>query len=277
MDSIFDQMLARYDITTNSDKLNATHEVMQQVTLSGLYRAGFFAKAAFYGGSCLRIFHNLPRFSEDMDFSLLGKDESFSIENYFSAIENEFQALGRQVQISKKVKKKESQIESAFLKDNTDIANVAYQTEPSVKIKIEVDKDPPLNFNIENKLLLLPFSFMTTCFDIPGLFAGKVHAFLYRNWKNRVKGRDWYDLEWYVRNNYTLDFNHLKARVLQNGYRGQEEFTPELAIELMKDRIHKTNISRVLDDVKPFVASPDGLDIWSTEYFIQIVDMIRFS
>lgn len=277
MDSIFDQMLARYEIKTNSDKLNATHEVMQQVALSGLYRAGFFSKAAFYGGTCLRIFHNLPRFSEDMDFSLLAKDESFTIENYFSAIENEFQSLGRQVLISKKEKKKESQIESAFLKDNTDIVNVSYQTEPSVKIKIEVDKDPPLNFNTENKLLLLPFSFMTTCFDIPGLFAGKVHAFLYRNWKNRVKGRDWYDLEWYVRNNYALDFNHLKARALQNGYRGQEEFTPELAIELMKDRIHKTNIARVLADVKPFVASPEGLDIWSIEYFLQIVDMIRFS
>jgi len=277
MDSIFNQMLARYEIQTINDKLNATHEVMQQVALSGLYRAGFFSKAAFYGGTCLRIFHDLPRFSEDMDFSLLEKNASFSIEDYFSAIQNEFQSLGREVQISKKEKKQESQIESAFLKDSTEIVNVAFQTEPSVKIKIEVDKDPPLNFNTENKLLLLPFSFMTRCIDIPGLFAGKIHAFLYRNWRNRVKGRDWYDLEWYVRNGHTLDFNHLKARVEQYGYSGREEFSPELTIRLLKDRIEKTSIPRVLDDVKPFLKDSKGLDIWSTEYFLQIVDMIKFS
>ena len=277
MDSIFNQMLSRYEIMTNSDKLNATHEVMQQIALSALYRAGFFSKAAFYGGTCLRIFHNLQRFSEDMDFSLLEKNESFSIENYFSTIQDEFQSLGRQVQITKKEKKQASQIESAFLKDNTDIVNVAFQTEPAVKIKIEVDKDPPLNFNTENKLLLLPYSFMTCCVNIPGLFAGKIHAFLYRNWRNRVKGRDWYDLEWYVRNGHTLDFNHLKARVLQNGYTGTEEFSPELTIQLLKDRIRKTSITRVVDDVKPFLKETKDLDIWSADYFLQIVDMIKFS
>lgn len=270
-------MLSRYEIMTNSDKLNATHEVMQQIALSALYRAGFFSKAAFYGGTCLRIFHNLQRFSEDMDFSLLEKNESFSIENYFSTIQDEFQSLGRQVQITKKEKKQASQIESAFLKDNTDIVNVAFQTEPAVKIKIEVDKDPPLNFNTENKLLLLPYSFMTCCVNIPGLFAGKIHAFLYRNWRNRVKGRDWYDLEWYVRNGHTLDFNHLKARVLQNGYTGTEEFSPELTIQLLKDRIRKTSITRVVDDVKPFLKETKDLDIWSADYFLQIVDMIKFS
>jgi len=277
MDSIFNQMLSRYEIMTNSDKLNATHEVMQQIALSALYRAGFFSKAAFYGGSCLRIFHNLQRFSEDMDFSLLEKNESFSIEHYFSTIQDEFQSLGRQVQITKKGKKQASQIESAFLKDNTDIVNVAFQTEPTVKIKIKVDKDPPLNFNTENKLLLLPYSFMTCCVNIPGLFAGKIHAFLYRNWRNRVKGRDWYDLEWYVRNGHTLDFNHLKARVLQNGYTGTEEFSPELTIQLLKDRIRKTSITRVVDDVKPFLKETKDLDIWSADYFLQIVDMIKFS
>lgn len=277
MDSIFQQMLSRYDIKTSSDKLNAIHEVMQQVALAALYRAGFFSKAAFYGGTCLRIFHELPRFSEDMDFSLLEKNASFSIEEYFSAIQNEIQSLGRQVQIVKKEKIHESQIESAFIKDTTEIVNIAFQTEPSVKIKIEVDKDPPLNFNTEYKLLLLPYSFMTRCFDIPGLFAGKIHAFIYRNWKNRVKGRDWYDLEWYVRNGYSLDFNHLKARALQNGYTCSEEFSPEIAIRLLKERIEKTSISRVIDDVKPFLKDSTDLEIWSTEYFLQIVDMIKFS
>ena len=161
MSDIFKQMLSRYEITTKNDERNAIHEIMQQTTLAGLYRAGFFDKAAFYGGTCLRIFHGLNRFSEDMDFSLLKKDEEFFIEKYFDSIINEFKALGRTVDIYKKEKTAKSHVESAFLKDNTDVYNIQFQTEPSIRIKLEVDTDPPLNFQTEHKLLLLPFSFMT--------------------------------------------------------------------------------------------------------------------
>jgi len=216
MKDIFDQMLSRYEIRTKDDEKNAKHEIMQQVALSGLYRAQFFDKAAFYGGTCLRIFHDLQRFSEDMDFSLLRKDKAFSIENYFNSVENEFKALGRKVEIHKKNKKGRSQVESAFLKDRTDIYNIQFQTEPSIKIKIEVDTDPPLQFQTEHKLLLLPFSFMTRCFTLSGLFAGKMHAFLFRSWRNRVKGRDWYDFEWYIRNQIAIDFNHFLERTIQS-------------------------------------------------------------
>jgi predicted nucleotidyltransferase component of viral defense system len=104
--TVFDQMMARYAIQTADDRTNALHEVMQQIALAGLYRAGFFNKAAFYGGTCLRIFHSLPRFSEDLDFSLLRPEPNFSIADYFDAIVDEFKALGREVVISKKEKKK---------------------------------------------------------------------------------------------------------------------------------------------------------------------------
>lgn len=104
-----------------------------------------------------------------------------------------------------KDKKNFGKVESAFLKDNTDVYDVTFQTEKSIKIKIEVDTCPPLNFKTEQKLLLQPHSFMTRCFTLPDLFAGKMHALVYRAWKNRVKGRDWYDFEWYVRHNIPLD------------------------------------------------------------------------
>lgn len=87
--------------------------------------------------------------------------------------------------------------------------DVTFQTEKSIKIKIEVGTCPPLNFKTEQKLLLQPYSFMTRCFTLPDLFAGKMHALIYRVWKNRVKGRDWYDFECYVRHNVPLDFTHL--------------------------------------------------------------------
>lgn len=256
MNSIFDQMLSRYEIKTTDDKHNALHEVMQQITLAALYRAGFFDNAAFYGDTCLRIFHNLPRFSEDMDFSLLKRNDNFSLENYFDAIINEFKALGREVVISRKGKVSKTGIESAFLKDNSEIYNIAFQTQRSVKIKIEVDTNPPLGFNTEYNLLLLPFSFMAHCFTLSGLFAGKVHAFLFRNWKNRVKGRDWYDVEWYVRNGHKLDFNHLKERCVQGGHVERTDFTHEEFIKRLKTRIRETNIGMAKADVKPFIKKP---------------------
>ena len=153
---------------------------------------------------------------------------------------------------------------------------MVFQSERTVKIKIEVDKDPPLNFNTEFKLLLLPYSFYTRCFTLPGLYAGKMHAFLFRQWKNRVKGRDWYDFEWYVRKGLAVDFDHLKERSLQNGYKGSEVFTKELCIQLLKEKISQTNIEMVKTDVRPFIKNTKELEIWSREYFLQLADMVRF-
>ena len=276
MADIFDQMLSRYEILTRDDERNAKHEVMQQVALAGLYRAQFFDKAAFYGGTCLRIFHGLQRFSEDMDFSLLKKDEDFSIENYFDSIENEFKALGRKVEIYKKEKKGQPQVESAFLKDNTDIYNIQFQTEPLIKIKLEVDKDPPLLFQTEHKLLLLPFSFMTRCLTLSGLFAGKMHAFLFRSWRNRVKGRDWYDFEWYIRNQIPIDFNHFLERTIQSESIERGSLTRNEFRELVKTKIENTKIELVIADVSPFIKKPKDLEIWSNEYFLQLVDLLQF-
>ncbi|MCD4729100.1 MAG: nucleotidyl transferase AbiEii/AbiGii toxin family protein [Bacteroidales bacterium] len=276
MSAVFDQMMSRYELKTTEDKHNAVHEVMQQITLAALYRVGFFEKAAFYGGTCLRIFHNLQRFSEDLDFSLLEKNVNFSLEGYFDAIINEFSAHGREVVITRKTKTKNTTIESAFLKDNSEIYNIEFQTQRSIKIKIEVDTNPPLGFNTEYKLLLLPFSFMTRCFNLSALFAGKMHAFLFRNWKKRVKGRDWYDLEWYVRNEHKLNFSHLKERCIQSGHVKAEDFTLEEFTRLLKKRIRDTNIDMVKADVGPFVRDANDLTIWSTDYFLNLVELIKF-
>ena len=275
-DTIFNQMFSRYKIATKDDLTNATHEVMQEVTLAGLYKAGFFDKAAFYGGTCLRIFHNLPRFSEDLDFSLLQPDDDFKLENYFDAVIAEFKALGKEIVINKKAKTAQTNVESAFLKENTEIYDLQFATEKRIKIKIEVDTQPPLDFSTEYKLLLLPFSFMTRCYSLPDLYAGKMHAFLFRNWQNRVKGRDWYDFEWYVRNNVVLNFNHLQKRTEQINALKEKYFTLDIFKKMLKERIEKTNIEAVKNDVRPFLKNPKEMEIWSTEYFLQLMEMIRF-
>lgn len=270
---IYDNMLSAYGATTEQERRNAIFEVNQQVILAGLYNGGFFDVAAFYGGTCLRIFHGLQRFSEDMDFSLLAPDDKFNFTKYFQSIIDEFTIVGREVEIKKKDKKGFGKVESAFLKDNTDVYDVSFQTDKSIKIKIEVDTQPPLNFRTEQKLLLQPHSFMTRCFTLPDLFAGKMHALVYRSWKNRVKGRDWYDFEWYVRHNVPLDFAHLAERVRQFN---NEEIGREAFMAQLKDRLASANINQVKSDVLPFVRNPKELDIWSNDYFVKLADMMKF-
>ena len=270
---IYDNMLSAYDVATEQQRRNAIFEVNQQVILAGLYNGGFFDVAAFYGGTCLRIFHGLQRFSEDMDFSLLALDDKFDFTKYFQPIIDEFAIVGREVEIEKKDKKGVGKVESAFLKDNTDVYDVSFQTDKSIKIKIEVDTQPSQNFRTEQKLLLQPHSFMTRCFTLPDLFAGKMHALMYRGWKNRVKGRDWYDFEWYVRHNVSLDFAHLAERVRQFN---NEEISQEAFMAQLKDRLASANINQVKSDVLPFVRNPKELDIWSNDYFVQLADMMKF-
>ena len=270
---IYNQMLSAYDLTTTQQQRNAVFEVNQQVILAGLYHGGFFDVAAFYGGTCLRIFHGLQRFSEDMDFSLLTPSADFDFTQYFLPIIDEFAIVGREVEIKKKDKKNFGKVESAFLKDNTDVYDVTFQTEKSIKIKIEVDTQPPLKFSTEQKLLLLPESFMVRCFTPSSLFAGKMHALVYRQWKNRVKGRDWYDFEWYIRHGIPLDFIHLQERVLQfNG----EDISKDAFLEGLKERLATADINQVKADVMPFVRNPKELDIWSNDYFLQLAGMLRF-
>lgn len=269
----FENVLKGYQLSTLKEKQNAIYEITQQVVLAGLHRGGFFDRAAFYGGTCLRLFHHLPRFSEDMDFSLLAPDDGFKFENYFQAIIDEFDSLGRKVEIKKKDKKTFGKVESAFLKDTTDVYNIEFQTEKTVKVKIEVDTQPPLKISTEQRALALPYTFMVRCFQLPDLFAGKMHALAFRNWKTRVKGRDWYDFEWYVRWRVPLDFAHLQERIREfNGITmSKEEF-----LTVLKERLSSTNIEDVKTDVRSFVINPGELDVWSSDYFLQLADMMVF-
>ena len=273
MNEFFERAMQRYPINDSKDKQNAIYEITQQVVLAGLHRGGFFDHAAFYGGTCLRLIHQLPRFSEDMDFSLLVPDSNFKFENYFQPIIDEFDSVGRKVEIKKKDKKIFGRVDSAFLKDNTDVYNIAFQTEKSIKVKIEVDTQPPLKFATEQKSLTIPYTFMVRCFTLSDLYAGKMHALVFRNWKTRVKGRDWYDFEWYVRWRVPLNFSHLQERIREfNGVdMSRDEF-----LAALKERLATTNIEDVKLDVGRFVINRKELDIWSNDYFLQLADMIVF-
>lgn len=280
------EWIESYNPTDEEEVLAALREIMQEIALAGLSRTDFFKKAAFYGGTALRIFHGLDRFSEDLDFSLLEKNNNFSLEPYFDAIENEFKSNGLSVSIREKVKRTKSPIESAFLKSETIwkelvlediIKQTGVKSNKQIKIKIEVDRKPPLLFETEEKLLIRPFSFYVKCFDLPSLFAGKMHALLYRKWKSRVKGRDWYDMEWYIKKGIPLSLTHFLERAKDTGDWTKDTISSEEFMELLKQKIKSVQVNQVKEDVVRFIQNDDKLAIWSTEYFLDLVEKMRFS
>ena len=272
-------MLKNYTIQNDQDYYDALREVMQEIALAGLYRGDFFKIAAFYGGTALRIFYKLDRFSEDLDFSLLSTDKAFSLKPYFKAIQDEFEALGIAIEINSKVKSTDTAIESAFLKSGTSIHILSLKTAVNlsrpIKIKFEIDTNPPLGFDTEEKLLLQPFSFYVKCFKVEDLYAGKMHALLFRKWKNRVKGRDWFDFEWYVKNGFKLNLKHLETRAKESGsIENDVVLTEEILHELLKKKIQTLDIESAKTDIRRFIKDDRVLDIWSREYFLDLAERI---
>lgn len=275
--TVIEQMLERYPRDTDAALTHALREVMQEIALAGLNRAAFFAKAAFYGGTCLRIFHGLPRFSEDLDFSLLAADPAFSFEPYFQTLRQEFSAFGFEVDLVEKRKTATTDIASAFLKKTSSSYDLTVVGGKTLKIKFEVDTDPPLGFATEEQLLIQPYSFYVKCFALPDLFAGKVHALLFRKWKNRVKGRDWFDFEWYVRKGTPLNLRHLSERARQSSHWSGEDMSPEVFMDLIRTRIQTLDVDAVRQEVSPFIRDPGSLHIWSRDYFLQLAHLLRYS
>lgn len=279
------EWIAEYNPKNEEEILSALREIMQEITLAGLSRTDFYEKAAFYGGTALRIFFGLDRFSEDLDFSLLESDDSYTLEPYFLAIQTEFESLGIKVSIKEKVKAQRSAVESAFLKTETIwkelvLEDVVKQTgvksNKPIKIKIEVDRKPPQGFETEEKLLIRPFSFYVKCFTRPSLFAGKLHALLYRKWNIRVKGRDWYDLEWYIKKGIPLDVGHFMCRAKETGDWKQSEINPEQILSLLKEKIDLVSFPDIKEDVIRFIKDDEVLSIWSTNYFKDLVEKMKF-
>ena len=272
----FDSMVAAFQQKNAADERNAIHEVMQQIALAGLARGGFFQKAAFYGGTCLRLLHDMRRFSEDMDFSLLEPDRNFRFEDYFPAVVEEFKLAGKDVEIKMKHKGQPSAIESAFLKESSDVFDIGFTTEKRLKVKIEVDIDPPPKFSTEMCVLNEPRSCIVRAYTLPDLFAGKVSAALFRKWKHRVKGRDWYDVAWYIAKRVPLDLAHLIERAKESAPEADVS-TPEKVLAAFDARIDAIDFEDARLDVEPYVMDKLDLDVWGADFFRQMVRKIQFA
>ena len=279
------QMLAKYDCQRVEDSLQALREILQEMALLGLWRSKFFEKAAFYGGTALRILYGLDRFSEDLDFTLLEPCPDFDLRNYTEALEKELAAFGFDVRVELQQKATASPIQSAFLKANTLRQLLVIET-PSdltqnipkgqrLKIKLEVDTDPPTGFATETRYLLMPIPFAVRSLVTSDLFAGKMHAVLCRRWKTRVKGRDWYDLVWFAAHHPQLHLAHLEQRMRQTGHwTGSRPLREKDFRHYLNQVITQLNVTQARQEVEPFVKDVQSLSLWSCDFFRDVAKRI---
>ena len=282
MHSVVEDMLQKYDCTKPDRYKNALKEVIQEIALLGLFRGGFFDRAAFYGGTALRIFYGLDRFSQDLDFSLLKPDKKFRIDPYCQFVENELSAYGFKVQVSTKKKSARTNVESAFIKGGTMINMMQVKTvrppvsgihgEELLTVKLEVDVDPPAGATYELKHQLMPIPYTVRLFSQPSLFAGKLHAILCRRWgSGRMKGRDLYDYVWYLAHSVPVDLKHVQARMVQTEHWKKERTLTEKDLrELLDKRFGVIDYNQAKQDVYPYILEHSAVDLWSADFFKSI-------
>jgi len=277
MNPALKDMLEAYRPETPVDYQNAAREIVQEIALLGLWRGGFFEHAAFYGGTALRIFHGLRRFSEDLDFTLLDAVDGTRLERYLPGVATELESWGFSFKAESKSEGEATGIESAFLKGSTQL-NLLHIGAPAglarrlpqnqrLQIKLEMDLEPPTNATTEVKTQLLPSPYQVKLYDLPSLFAGKLHAVLCRGWKGRVKGRDYYDFVWYVSRNIQPNLEHLEARMRQSGHWNGEKITRQILVDLLRERFAAVHFDQAAEEVRAFLPDPRELQLWSRDFF----------
>lgn len=286
MNSIIEAMLAKYNPKSNEERQNAIKEIIQEIALAGLSRGGFFEKAAFYGGTCLRIFYGLNRFSEDLDFALLKKDPDFKLSNYFPALKKEFASYDIEIQIEEKKKTLNSDIQSAFIKGNTISLMMSFFpmgdnkeniiSNQKIKIKFELDTNNPEGGKTETKFRFLPAPYEVRTFDESTLFAGKIHAIICRNYKNHVKGRDYFDYLFYIGKGSNCNINYLENKLKNNGLiKENEKLSINKLKEMLKERFEMVDYEAAKKDVVNFISDKSIFDLWNKELFISSLDYLK--
>lgn len=271
MKDIIQQKLEEYNAQSKEEELNALKEITQEVALYSLYKVGFFNEACFIGGTALRILHGLDRFSEDLDFSLIKPSTGFSLDTYLKKSLQEMNAYGYELSIDEK-DLGDKNVQSRFLKDDS-IKSVltfkhAQDLRSKIKIKIEIDTNPPKGAILKAQYVDFPIDFQVQSHDLPGLMSGKLHALLCRPF---IKGRDWYDFTWYVSKGITPNYVQLTNALFQLGpWKGQDIKVDESFLRKeLKKRIETLKWPEVASDVRKFLrpVKAETLNLWNEDFF----------
>lgn len=263
-----------YDCRSSLEEEQALREITQEILLAALGRTDFFQKAGFQGGTCLRIFHGLNRFSEDLDFALQELDSSFNLLPYLDVAKKELTAYGFELQMDDRSKIGQT-VRKAFVKDDSLGSLLQLNFRPTsgpmrkIRIRLEVDTNPPEGATFETSHLDFPFLSAVCLFDLPSLYAGKLHALLCREY---LKGRDWYDFVWYTARRTQANYALLSSALNQIGPWTGKNVQADRAwcLEQLQERINAIDWKQAREDVRRFVKPNElpSLDLWSAELFL---------
>lgn len=280
---LLQRRLDEYDCDGAEEELNAIREILQEMILAGLARTDFFTKAAFHGGTQLRIFEGIRRYSEDLDFALLSPDGDFELRTYLEKVALELEAVGVTLEVKDK-STADNTIKKGFLKTDSlvRILELRYVggrgtlgTPGKTLIKLEVDSNPPSGACYRSDALLFPYPASIRCFDRESAFSGKLHALLCRTY---IKGRDWFDLVWYASVKARINHELLTAAIDQQGqWAGRHVRTDDDWVrERLKEVVSRLDWDAAREDVRRFVYTSDrpSLDLWNCEFFTSLVDRI---
>lgn len=283
--STVEELINTYNSKNTNEMKLALREIVQNIVLIGLSRSNFFSKASFYGGTALRIFYGLNRFSEDLDFTLNEEDESFTLEPYIDSIKEVALSYGFNINIEIKNKKIDTPIESAFPKSNTyqtfislgvneSITNILHKDE-TLKVKFEVDCCPSLGFNIDSKWITNPEFATVNVLDLESLFAGKIHAILCRNYKNNVKGRDYYDFIFFINKRIKPNLSYLKNKLVESKKLSESDvFNLDVLKKMLSDRFNEVDFNQVKIDAQKFTIKNEKLDFYCKDLFMHCLNML---
>jgi predicted nucleotidyltransferase component of viral defense system len=269
-----------YGCRSTLEEEQALREITQEIVLAALGRTDFFQKTGFQGGTCLRVFHGLNRFSEDLDFALQKPDASFALQSYLEGLAKELTAYGYGLEMDDRSKVDQA-VRMAFVKDDSlgNLLRLNYKpnTGPlrKLRIKLEVDTNPPAGASFETKYLDFPFPSAVCVFDLPSLFAGKLHALLCREY---LKGRDWYDFIWYTARKTPTNYALLSSALTQMGpWKGQHVQADRVwCLEQLRAKVKATDWKQAREDVRRFVKPNElpSLDLWGREFLLAQCDKL---
>jgi len=284
--STIEEIIKSYNPETINDNKAILREIVQSIVLIGLSRSDFFKKASFYGGTALRIFYDLNRYSEDLDFTLNSVDDNFTIAPFIESIKNVALSYGLELEISIKPKQINTPVESAFakintyqtfinLKMNSELTKILHKDEV-IKVKFEIDCEPALGFTTENKWIDMPEFAPVIVLDEASLFAGKLHAIFCRNYKNTVKGRDYYDFLFYVRRGISPNLNYLRNKLINTGKINEKDtFNIEVLKKMLIKRFEQVDFEQVKNDTERFIINNEDLATYSKDLFIQMAKKMK--
>lgn len=274
MIEIIQKRLDAYAAANPLEEIQASKEIIQEIALYALWRAGFFEVAAFQGGTSLRILHGLPRFSEDLDFMLKEPNPGFDWSVYLMQLTACFADYGLQSEALPKARM-DQRIKRAVIKDSsiTNQLNLSFyrgHADQKIKVKLEIDVEPPAESAFEYTYLDFPADYEVCHQDLSSNFALKIHALLCRKF---VKGRDWYDFNWYVKQSVTPNLPHLKNALVQYGpWEGQHNLVVDMAWlkAVMRDKVNSISWPEAAADVERFLkpAEVNSLRLWSARFFL---------